>query len=559
MSQSKKIYHAAIYVRLSKEDGDISNQKTESNSISNQKSLVKKFLQNKKDIKIVKEYVDDGYSGANFDRPGFQMMLADIKKGKINCVCIKDLSRFGREYINSGMYIERIFPMMGVRFISVNDNYDSVNNEENYSDIIIPFKNLLNDMYCRDISIKIRSQLEVKRKNGECILSFAPYGYKKSEEDRHKLIVDDYAAETVKEIYHLKICGMSQNMIAQKLNRKGILPPAEYKISQGLNYKGNFTIKDSSEWSSVMVRRILENEIYIGTLIQGKSTTPNHKVKKIIQKDPSEWIRIENNHEPIISKRNFELVQRLLKLDTRCAPGKDSVYPLSGLVVCGGCGMPMIRQITKCGGKSYSYYKCTNKLEKKKRGDYRISVGSLEKTVLELLKVQIKNIVNLKEIVEYIGMQSFEEKERKKLEEREHKVLHDIEHYSKLKGMLYSDWKDGILSEADYKEILSIYTMKKENLKKVLSEIKREKASLLKENNKFTWMNYFIQHRDIKELNREVAVSLIREIKIYAKKEIEIVFDFEDVYKNIIEMVEESGYLLKLDENGFINFTRKVV
>lgn len=198
--QISKIYHAAIYVRLSKEDGDVSTSaKAESNSISNQKDFIRNFLADKKDIRIVKEYVDDGYSGSNFDRPSFQTMMEDIKRGVIDCVVVKDLSRFGREYIDSGRYIERLFPALGVRFIAINDNYDSVTGKSQGDEIIIPFKNLINDAYCRDISIKIRSHLDVKRKNGEYIGAFVPYGYEKSEDDKHKETFEK-AQERVKEI-----------------------------------------------------------------------------------------------------------------------------------------------------------------------------------------------------------------------------------------------------------------------------------------------------------------------------------------------------------------------
>lgn len=234
ISQIKKIYHAAIYVRLSKEDGAVaSHEKTESNSIANQKSLIRDFLENKNDIEVVQEYVDDGFSGSNFERPAFQMMLEDIKKGKIDCVVTKDLSRFGREYIDSGMYIERLFPAMGVRFIAINDGIDSGEAKSQSDEIIIPFKNLINDAYCRDISIKIRSHLEIKRKQGDVITAFVPYGYKKNDKDKHKLEIDVYAANVVKDIFRMKLHGKSQDAIACELNSSGILPPAEYKASTG--------------------------------------------------------------------------------------------------------------------------------------------------------------------------------------------------------------------------------------------------------------------------------------------------------------------------------------
>lgn len=351
ISQIKKIYHAAIYVRLSKEDGAVaSHEKTESNSIANQKSLIRDFLENKNDIEVVQEYVDDGFSGSNFERPAFQMMLEDIKKGKIDCVVTKDLSRFGREYIDSGMYIERLFPAMGVRFIAINDGIDSGEAKSQSDEIIIPFKNLINDAYCRDISIKIRSHLEIKRKQGDVITAFVPYGYKKNDKDKHKLEIDVYAANVVKDIFRMKLHGKSQDAIACELNSSGILPPAEYKASTGSNYQTCFKTKEKSEWTSVMVRRILTNEVYIGNLVQGKQTTPNHKVKKTIIKEKCEWIRIEKNHEPVITDRDFEVVQRLLAMDTRTSPDREEVYPLSGVVTCGGCGIPMVRKTSKVGG-----------------------------------------------------------------------------------------------------------------------------------------------------------------------------------------------------------------
>ncbi len=197
--QFKKIYHAAIYVRLSKEDGDVAGaSKSESNSISNQRELIRDFLKDKEDIVVVSERVDDGYSGSSFERPSFKLMMEDIKKGVVDCVVVKDLSRFGREYIDSGRYIERLFPAMGVRFIAVNDHYDSLKGDDQGDEILVPFKNLINDAYCRDISVKIRSHLEVKRKNGEFIGAFAPYGYQKDGEDHHRLVVDTYAAEGIR-------------------------------------------------------------------------------------------------------------------------------------------------------------------------------------------------------------------------------------------------------------------------------------------------------------------------------------------------------------------------
>ena len=329
-----KIYHAAIYVRLSKEDGDISSSaKLESNSISNQKALILDFLKDKKDIEVVSVRVDDGYSGSNFERPAFQAMLEDIRRGIVDCVVVKDLSRFGREYIDSGKYIERLFPALGVRFIAINDNYDSLKGKNQADEIIIPFKNLINDAYCRDISIKIRSNLEIKREKGECVTPFVAFGYRKTKTDKHKLEIDPSAGSVVQDIFKMKLRGMSQDAIANRLNELGILSPFEYKISSGSHYETGFRQKEQALWSSVTVRRILENEVYIGNLVQGKRTTPNHKVKQTYVKPEDDWIRIEKNHEPLVSDRDFEIVQRLLGMDTRTSPYQKQVYLLSGIAV----------------------------------------------------------------------------------------------------------------------------------------------------------------------------------------------------------------------------------
>ena len=285
------VYRTGIYLRLSQGDEDIDGlEKKESNSISNQKLLLEGFIDAHDDLKLVDIFIDDGYSGSNFDRPEFQRMLSDIRENKINCVVVKDLSRFGRNYIESGRYIEKIFPMLGIRFIAITDGYDSIN-EDMGSEMIIPFKNLINDAYCRDISVKIRSHMDIKRRNGEYIGAFAAYGYLKDEENKNHLVIDDYAADVVRDIFTMKLCGMSQQSIADKLNADGILSPIQYKKSIGVELESSFQKSIKPKWSYNAVLRILKNEVYTGTVVQGKCTTPNYKIKKRIHKDETEWIR----------------------------------------------------------------------------------------------------------------------------------------------------------------------------------------------------------------------------------------------------------------------------
>ena len=327
MLKPDTIYEAADYLRLSKEDGDfsLSSDKLESDSISSQRSIIQRFVAQTPNIKLVAEYCDDGYTGTNFDRPDFQKMMEAVKAGKINCIIVKDLSRFGRDYIDAGKYIEKIFPQLGVRFIAVNDHIDTLNYSTGDS-LIVPVKNFLNDSYSRDISIKVRSNFESRRRNGEFVSNYTAYGYLRDPNDKTKLIVDEVAGGIVREIFRWKIEGMSPGTIAEKLNARGVLAPSEYKRSIGIKFKTSFQSGARSKWVAASVKRILNNEVYTGVLIQGRRTTPSHKVKKVILKDESEWSRVEHNHEAIIPLREFQLVQDLMQEDGRRAPNADTVY-----------------------------------------------------------------------------------------------------------------------------------------------------------------------------------------------------------------------------------------
>lgn len=557
--QFKKIYHAAIYVRLSKEDGDVAGaSKAESNSISNQKELIRNFLKDKEDIVVVSERVDDGYSGSSFERPSFKLMMEDIKKGVVDCVVVKDLSRFGREYIDSGRYIERLFPALGVRFIAVNDGYDSLEGKDQSDEIIITFKNLINDAYCRDISVKIRSHLEVKRKNGEFIGSFAPYGYQKDEGCRNRLVIDPVAAGIVRDIFRMKLHGMSQDAIAGRLNETGVLSPMEYKSASGSNYQTSFKTGERALWSSVTVRRILENECYIGNLVQGRQTTPNHKVKKSVVKPEKDWVRVEKNHEPVVSDRDFAIVQRLLGMDTRMSPEQAEVYPLAGMVVCADCGAAMVRKNVCAGNKKYRYYVCSRNKATKECASHRIAVERLEEAVLHLLKVQIGNILDLKRAMEKVSEIPFQELDIRELEKRIEQKEAEVLRCKELRNMLYEDMKDGIVSKEDYMELHEAYTQRRDMAEEAVGKMKQEIRDILASNtDKYRWLDYFAEHRNIDRLTRNVAVELIDRVKVVDKDTVEVVFSFGDCYKEVLEGLKHAGCEVVCDSRGRVRFEWK--
>ena len=552
-----KIYNADLYLRLSKEDGD----KEESDSITNQKELILDYLKTMEDIKIHEIRVDDGYSGVNFDRPAFQQMLEDIKTGKVNCVVTKDLSRFGRNHIEVGKYIEKIFPYLGVRFIAINDNYDSITNDAQANHIIIPFKNLINDAYCRDISIKIRSNLEVKRKRGDFVGPFAPYGYQKSEEDKNKLEIDEEAAQVVRSIFRMYLQGSNAYKIAEKLNNKNILTPMDYKKENGSAFYTSFKKKLKSQWTHMHVLRILGNPVYTGMLIQGKETTPNYKVKKKVKRDQSKWSQVENTHEAIITSVDFQNAQEQLQMDTRTGTAKEKVYYLSGIVKCGDCGANMVRKTVPSGKRKFIYYVCgSHKGNKDICSSHNINAEALEESILKLLNYQIKNVTDLGRILDKLEDAQIRKGELETLkdtsmpfgrkEEKRNRQItkkkEELQKYNHLRLDLYEDYKDELITKEEYLELKEIYEKRIQTAEQMLEAMEVEMAFLAEgEWSTCDWINEFKKYGYLESLSREVVVSLIGQILVYEKKEgeryprIEIHFKYADEFQASLSLLEE--------------------
>ncbi len=295
-----------IYLRISKEE-----ESTGSNSIAGQRMVIEQFVHVHNDMEIAGEWCDDGYSGTNFDRPGVKDLIRNIYSGRIECVIVKDLSRFGRDYIQTGKYIKYIFPGLGVRFIAVCDNYDSKNSGFLEDALLMPIMNLVNDAYCRDISNKVRWQQEARRKQGIYIGAFAVYGYIKSEKERGKLVVDEYAADIVRWIFNMRLNGKSAEKIAKELDLMEIPSPYAYKKLNNSRFTTSFARNGNPGWSPVAVRRILSNEVYTGVLLQGKDRKTSYKLPLRKKLPKEEWIRAEGAVTPLISKEVFKKVQEM--------------------------------------------------------------------------------------------------------------------------------------------------------------------------------------------------------------------------------------------------------
>ncbi|MEE1351665.1 MAG: recombinase family protein [Clostridia bacterium] len=525
-------FKADLYLRKSYTD----DRTVESDSITNQRKLIEDFVAKHPDIEIVHERVDDGYSGIVFDRPAFKEMMQAIGNGEINCVIVKDLSRLGREYNETFTYLRRIFPQMGVRFIAITDNIDTLN-EAVTGDLAVSFKGVINDEYCRDISIKVRSALNIKRANGEFVGSIPVYGYVKDENNKNHLVPDEYASRVVQDIFKMRIDGYSADRIAGELNRLGIHSPREYKKAKGMPVQNNsFGNKHCGKWSATTIIRILKDEVYTGKLIQGKRGTPNYKIKEIVDRNPDEIYITENAHEAIITDRDFATVQRLMQLDTRIAPKEERVHIFSGMLICGCCGARMTRKILKYKDKQYFYYYCPTGKKKGCNGGNMIKEDDLIECVLNTIKGHIKNIVDMKSLIESISEKRINISLYNKISAQIEETKEQLKKTNAYKSTLYENFISGILNKDDYRELKKRYNADAEKYATALSEFQQQLDDCANNTSKkLQWIEQFQRFENITELDRCTVIHLLSSIHIYDKTNLQITFNFEDEYKSILQ------------------------
>ena len=516
---------AVMYLRLSKEDGE----KVESNSISNQREIINSYVK-RNQITMIKEYVDDGYSGANFDRPNFKEMIKDAYDKKFDTIIVKDLSRFGRDYIEAGKYIQRIFPENGIRFISVNDNYDSKSADMNDTHLILPIKNFINDSYCRDISNKVKSSQKIKREKGDYISAFAPYGYKKSEENKNKLVVDEQAAPNIKNIFDMKLLGYSSKAIADELNHLGVLTPRKYKESQGFKCNGFQNIKGGN-WSAKAVNRIIENEVYIGNTLQGKSITLNYKNKKQIGKDKEEWIRVEDTHEAIVSKEVFTIANTMLKRDLNNSRSKDKIDIFTGMLFCKECGSSLIRRTVKYKEREEVFYICSKYNKEKSCSRHSIKEETLIKAMSKIIKSYIEFNEKLYSKVQLIDINRNLKDNQIPILKREKAMTEE------LLSSLYLDLKEDVINKEEYQLFRKNYMEKLTKIDESIQyRLKRQEDTKYKIDENKSWIIDINKYKNLSEIDRLSVVMLIDKIFIAEDKTIDVRFNHTEELSLIEEM-----------------------
>lgn len=545
-----KIWSVALYIRLSQEDEDNGKDKKESNSVTSQKTLLNEFVEEYDDLIVYDTYIDDGFTGTDFNRPSFQRLLEDMRNRNINCVIVKDLSRLGRNYIEVGNYIEQVFPLFNIRFIAINDSVDSFKNPSSTNTILVPFKNLINDEYCRDTSIKIRTSLNGKKKKGEFIGAFSAYGYIKDPKDKHKLIVDESVANIIKNIFDWNVNeGLGKIAICHKLNNLGILNPTGHKkLELGQNYN-NYGIQDNTyTWTPSTVRNILNNEVYIGNTVQGKRKTKSYKVHKVEVVPEEEWVRVENTHEAIIDKETFEKAQELNKRDTKVSQKTKELSIWAGFLRCSDCRRAMNKKSsTNKSGSKYEYYICSTYRKKSNNlcTKHSIKVENLERAVLKAINFHIYLLIDTEELVKQIKNVGESIARPQTIENTIAEKQNEISKISNYKRMLYEDWKNEDITRAEYLEYKQKYENDIERLKQNIERLENEKQKYERQSiSSNEWIEKFKEQKGITELSRDIMMELIDCIYVKENGDIKIKFKFEDEFKRCLEYIENNKNVL---------------
>lgn len=539
LPQVAKPWKAALYIRLSREDGD----KVESNSITSQREILKEYLKLHPDIELHDFYIDDGWSGTNFDRPGFIRMMEDIYSGDVNCVIVKDLSRFGRNYTDAGNYLDNIFVRLQIRFIALNNGIDTATNNMNAATrcITVGVQNVINESLAATTSVNVRGTLNVNREQGKFIGSFASYGYMKDPNDHHKLIIDPETAPVVRMIFEKFIDGCSIIGIAKDLNEMGIPNPTAYKKLKGFNYKHPAGKKLDGLWPDSSVRRILRNEMYVGNMVQGKNTTISYKIKQCRAIPKEDWIIVEGTHEAIVDRETFDKAQSLFNQFIRKAPQKSEVDLFSGFVRCADCLRAMNKKTNSHPYGTYHYYRCgtSRKMKKSSCTNHTIRIDKMELAVLASIQGMIDSAVEMDKLIKRINSSPVKKKESSHICSAIDTHTAELE---KLKGMiidLYPDWKSGIISKEEYFTLKEQLTEKITSLEKALENLKRTNEEFkngITEDNDF--ISHFKKYGKIDTLTRAMVVELIDKIYVHEGGRITISFKFTDAYEKALEYIE---------------------
>lgn len=544
--QSRKIdetkkWRLGIYSRRSFDDGE----KSESYTITNQKSLIVSFLEKMPNVEIIDYYTDDGYTGTNFERPDFKRLMQDIINDKVNGIVVKDLSRLGRNHKEVGKYIEEIFPIYNIRIIAINDNVDSYLDPDSINSLIVPVKNLMNENYSRDLSKKVSSAYKTMAKSGQFVAGTTPYGYMLDPKDKHHLIIDESEVENVKLIFKMALEGKGRPTICQYLNDNGILCRKE--LQRRKKYKLTlepFEITSEYLWSTSTIGRMLVNESYIGNLVQLKTTRSSFGGNKVITKNEEDFIRADNTHEAIITKEEFKKVQEVIKVNNK---RKDNSQPTNysifkGKLKCADCGKAMTKQEDFRGNRNSSNYYCMRYLQVSKTcSPHKIKTSDLENIVLEAIQVQVRLVIELEKSLSKLYFKNNQVSAETEYKNNVRISEIKIDNLKEKKRKNYEEWKFGKIEK---NEFLKLSSEIDDNIKLLNEQIElytntyKETVKKIRKND--YWIGHYKRNRRIRKISKEVLDELIEVIYVKKDGNIDIKFKYQDEYENLVNYLKES-------------------
>ena len=532
-------FDTGLYARLSVLD----NGKTDGDPIESQVKIIEQYLSGHPELKLADRYLDNGYSGVSFERPQWERLMQDVKAGKINCIIVKDLSRLGRNYIETGNFLERICPKLGIRFISVNDNYDT-QNIRSQDELTVSIKNIVNDYYAKDISMKSGAALKAKRQNGEYIGSYAPHGYRKDPKNKNRLLVDPETAPVIRQIYEWRAQGLGYGTITRMLNERDIPSPGRYRFEHGIitnnNKKGSALL-----WNRHALSDILRNIVYIGHLAQGKCTASLMRGIPVLRVPEAEWDIVYNTHEPIVSQALFDRVQEVNEASANaykavygtCSHLPTRSNPYREKLVCADCGtrLKLYRSMSNDRKKAYFVYICPTYEEHRELRCTKKSIrcDDLDAAVLQALRVQIELFCSTQAVLMKLAEKRRSEPVYDTMATSEiHKLQQEIKRKQGYALALYEDYKSGLLTKEECVMAREQYQKEIETLKEQVEylECPKDRAAQAIEKSK-AWEKQFEEYRHAEEVSKELISAFVDQIQVRADGSIKITFLFDNELK----------------------------
>ena len=543
--QSQRVYQVGGYARLSVEDSG----KPGTDTIETQRELIQSYIDRQPDMVFYDLYCDNGWTGTNFERPEFERLMDDVRAGKVDCIVVKDLSRFGRNYKETGNYLERLFPLLGVRFIAVNDGFDTLTAERSQDGYIVPLKNIMNEVYSKDISRKILPALATKQQNGEFIGSWAAYGYRKCADDRHRIEPDEETSQVVWDIFQWRLSGLSYQSIARKLNERGIPSPARYHYLIGDVKSEKYA---NTIWSVTAVKKILTDEIYLGHMVQGRKRSGFSEGRKPYKVSESEWVIVRNTHEPLVDEKTFHTVQKMgaeasstYKERLGRHDGLGTIPNiLRGLVYCADCKRPLVRYkcVTNKGRNLYYVYICPSHSHDPASCPKKyLHETKLKEILWDTLQREIAMAEDLDKLVHRYNRSAKAVSQEDAVKREITATKQALDRAKMLYDSLYQNYADKLMTEREYTEMKRQYRSDMERAQARLETLELQQQESRRQTTDNPWLSACGHFKEEQALTEDMTHALIERIEVDAKNNVSITLRYRDEYRALLQLLEAAG------------------